>query len=245
MTNCWPVVRFVGWWEKNCGVEIVGECGDGESAVHAIRQKKPDLVFLDVQMPEMDGFQVLREIGADAIPVTIFVTAHDRYALRAFDANAIDYLLKPFGKDRFERALTRAQQQIDGRLDRNELRKAISRLEQLAAATTYPDRLAVPKNGRITFIAMKDIDWIEADGNYVRLHLGQREHELREILTELEKKLSPSSFLRIHRSTIVNIHRIKEIQPWFHGYHRVLLENGTELRMSRYQREIARKLGWA
>jgi two-component system, LytTR family, response regulator len=230
---------------KNSGVDIVGECEDGESAVRAIREKKPDLVFLDVQMPEMDGFHVLSEIGADAMPVTIFVTAHDRYALRAFDANAIDYLLKPFGKDRFERALARAKQQIDGKVDRNELRKAISRLEQLAAATEHPDRLAVPRNGRITFVATKDIDWIEAEGNYVRLHVGDREHELRETLTELEKKLSSSSFFRIHRSIIVNIHSIREIQPWFHGYHRVLLANGTELRMSRYQREIARKLGLA
>jgi len=234
------VRRFLG---KNSGVDIVGEYGDGEAAVRAIREKKPDLVFLDVQMPEMDGFQVLSQIGVDAMPVTIFVTAHDRYALQAFDANAIDYLLKPFGHDRFTRALTRAKQQIEGKLDRNELRKAISSLEQFTAATKPPDRLAIPKNGRITFIATEDIDWIEAEGNYVRLHVGDREHGLRESLGELEKKLSSSSFLRIHRSTIVNIHRIKEIQPWFHGYHRVLLENGTELRMSRYQREIARQLG--
>jgi two-component system, LytTR family, response regulator len=229
---------------KNSGVDIVGECEDGESGAQAIREKKPDLVFLDVQMPEMDGFDVLSEIGADAMPVTIFVTAHDRYALRAFDANAIDYLLKPFGKDRFERALARAKQQIDGKLDRDELGKVISSLQRLAAAIRL-DRLAIPRNGRITFVDTKDIDWIEAQGNYVRLHVGDREHELRETLTELEKKLSSSSFFRIHRSIIVNIHSIREIQPWFHGYHRVLLENGTELRMSRYQREIARKLGLA
>lgn len=228
---------------KNSGVDIVGECEDGQSAAQVIRELKPDLVFLDVQMPEMDGFHVLSEIGADAMPVTIFVTAHDRYALRAFDANAIDYLLKPLGKDRLERALAKAKQQIDGKVDRNELRKAISTLEHIAAATKHPDRLAIPKNGRITFVAIEDIDWIEGEGNYVRLHVGNREHSLREALTELEKKLSSSDFLRIHRSTIVNIHHIKEIQPWFHGYHRVLLENGTELRMSRYQREIARKLG--
>ena len=228
---------------NNSGVDIVGECQDGESAAQAIRERKPDLVFLDVQMPEMDGFRVLSEIGADAMPVTIFVTAHDRYALRAFDANAIDYLLKPLGKDRFERALARAKQQIHGKVDRNELRKAISTLEHMAAAAKHPDRLAIPKNGRITFVATEDIDWVEGEGNYVRLHVGDREHELRETLTELEKKLSSSDFFRIHRSTIVNIHHIKEIQPWFHGYHRVLLENGKELRMSRYQREIARKLG--
>jgi two-component system LytT family response regulator len=232
--------RFLG---KHVGVEIIGECGDGESAVRAIRERKPDLVFLDVQMPEMDGFQVLSEVGANEMPVTIFVTAYDRYALRAFDANATDYLLKPIGKERFERALTRANHRIAGRFNCDEVHRIISSLERLAAARIYPDRLSIPKNGRVLFVATKDIDWIEAEGNYVRLHVGNRDFEFRETLTALEEKLNPSEFLRIHRSTIVNIHRIKEIQAWFHGHHRVLLENGTELRMSRYQREIARKLG--
>jgi two-component system, LytTR family, response regulator len=200
-------------------------------------------VFLDIQMPEMDGFQVLSKIGADQMPVTIFITAYDRFALRAFDANAIDYLLKPVGKARFERALARAKQRMAGKIDRDEVQRIISSLEQLTAAKQYLDRLAIPKNGRIMFVATNDIDWIEAEGNYVRLHVGNREHEVRETLTELGEKLDPTEFLRIHRSTIVNIERIKEIQAWFHGHHRVLLENGTELRMSRYQHEIARKLG--
>jgi two-component system LytT family response regulator len=234
--------RFLG---KHVGVDVIGECGDGESAVRAIRERKPDLVFLDVQMPELDGFQVLREVGANQMPVTIFVTAYERYALRAFDANAIDYLLKPVGKERFERALTRAKQRIAGELKYDELHRIVSSLERLAAPQTYPDRLAIPKQGRVLFVATKDIDWIEAEGNYVRLHEGNREHEFRETLTGLEEKLNPAEFLRIHRSTIVNVQRIKEIQAWFHGHHRVLLENGTELRMSRYQHEIARKLGLA
>ena len=190
--------RFVG---KNTGVEIVGECGDGESAVQAIQDSKPDLVFLDIQMPEMDGFQVLSKIGADQMPVTIFVTAYDRFALRAFDVNAIDYLLKPVGKPRFERALARAKQRIAGKID-CEVQRVISTLEQLAAAKKYPDRLGIPKNGRIMFVATNDIDWIEAEGNYVRLHVGNREHEFRETLTELGEKLNPAEFLRIHRSTI-------------------------------------------
>lgn len=228
---------------KHVGVDVIGECGDGESAVKEIRERKPDLVFLDVQMPEMDGFQVLSEIGADEMLVTIFVTAYDRYALRAFDANAIDYLLKPVGKERFERALSRAEQRIGGKLNQNDVHRILSSLERLAALQTHSDRLAIPKNGRVQFVATKDIDWIEAEGNYVRLHVGNREHELRETLAGLEDKLKPSEFLRIHRSTIVNIQRIKEIQAWFHGHHRVLLEDGTELRLSRYQREIARKLG--
>jgi two-component system, LytTR family, response regulator len=228
---------------KNAGFDIVGECGDGESAVRAIRERKPDLVFLDVQMPEMDGFQVLSAIGAHEMPVTIFVTAYDRYALHAFDANAIDYLLKPISKERFERALTRAQHRIAGQFNCHEVHRIISRLKRRTLARPYLDRLSIPKNGRVLFVATKDIDWVEAEGNYVRLHIGNRDYEFRETLAALEEKLSPSEFLRIHRSTIVNIHRIKEIQAWFHGHHRVLLENGTELRMSRYQREIARKLG--
>jgi two-component system LytT family response regulator len=232
--------RFLG---KHVGVDVIGECGDGESAVRAIRERKPDLVFLDIQMPEMDGFQVLSELGANEMPITIFVTAYDRYALRAFDANAIDYLLKPVRKERFERALTRAKRRIAGELKPDEVQRILSGLERLVAAQTYQDRLAIPKNGRVSFVATKEIDWIEAEGNYVRLHVGDRDYEFRETLAAVEERLNPSEFLRIHRSTIVNIYRIKEIQAWFHGHHRVLLENGTELRMSRYQREIARKLG--
>jgi len=232
--------RFLG---KHAGVDVIGECGDGESAVGALREGKTDLVFLDVQMPAMDGFQVLTEVGANHMPVTIFVTAYDRYALRAFDANAIDYLLKPVGKDRFDRALTRAKRRIAGELKHDEVQRIISSLERLNAVHNYPERLAIPKNGRVQFVATKDIDWIEAEGNYARLHVGNQEHEFRETLANLEEKLNPAEFLRIHRSTIVNIQRIKEIQAWFHGHHRVLLENGAELRMSRYQREIARKLG--
>ena len=197
--------RFLG---KNADVEIVGECGDGETAIHAIHDLRPDLVFLDVQMPEMDGFQVLSKVGAAEMPVTIFVTAHDRFALRAFDVNAIDYLLKPFGSERFERALARAKQRIAGKVDRDEVRRILAGLEQLAAAQKFTDRLSIPKNGRILFIPTKDIDWIEAEGNYVRLHVGSREHEIRESLSVLESKLSSDDFLRIHRSTIVNSHRI-------------------------------------
>jgi two-component system LytT family response regulator len=234
--------RFLG---RDAGVEVVGECGDGESAVQAIRERKPDLVFLDIQMPEMDGFQVLHQIGANDMPVTIFVTAYDRYALRAFDANAIDYLLKPVGRERFERALARAKQRIAGEPKHDQVQQIIASLERLATAQNYPDRLAIPKNGRVQFVATKDIDWIEAEGNYLHLHVGNREHELRETLAALEEKLNPAEFLRIHRSTIVNVQRIKEIHAWFHGHHRVLLQDGTELRMSRYQREVAKKLGLA
>ena len=231
------VRRFL---KAHADVELIGEYGDGESAVAAILTKLPDLVFLDVQMPEMDGFEVLRRIGADRMPVTIFVTAYDRYALRAFDENAVDYLLKPFGKERFERALIRARERIAGNLNCDEVRRVVASLEQIQRGA---ERIAITENGRIHFVKARDIDWIGAEGNYACLHVGIREYELRETLTSLERRLNPLDFLRIHRSTIVNVHRIKEIQRWFRGHHLVLLENGEELRMSRYQPEIDRRLG--
>jgi two-component system LytT family response regulator len=231
--------------KAHADVELIGECGDGESAVAAILAKQPDLVFLDVQMPEMDGFEVVRKIGADRMPVTIFVTAYDRYALRAFDENAVDYLLKPFGKERFARALIRARERIAGNLNCDELRRVIASLEQTQTHQKTVERLAITENGRVFFVKARDIDWIEAEGNYACLHIGTREYELRETLTSLGRRLNPLDFLRIHRSTIVNVHRIKEIQRWFRGHHLILLENGKELRMSRYQPEAAKRLGLA
>jgi two-component system, LytTR family, response regulator len=224
-------------------VELIGECGDGQSAVAAILTEQPDLIFLDVQMPEMDGFAIVKAIGTDRMPVTIFVTAYDRYALRAFDANAVDYLLKPFGKERFERALSRARERISGNLNCDELRHVVASLERIQTQQRDAERVAITENGRVHFVKARDIDWIGAEGNYARLHVGIREYELRETLTSLERRLNPIDFLRIHRSTIVNVHRIKEIQRWFRGHHLVLLENGQQLRMSRYQLEIARRLG--
>jgi two-component system, LytTR family, response regulator len=224
-------------------VEIVAECGDGESAVQKIWEAKLDLVFLDIQMPELDGFQVMTAVGAERMPVTVFVTAYDRFALRAFDADAIDYLLKPVSKERFERAFVRAQQRIAGKLANDDVSRLLTSLKRLETTPTYLERLAIPQDGRIRFILTSTIDWIEAEGNYVRIHIGKHAHEFRETLTELEQKLCPDNFLRIHRSTIVNADRIREIQPWFHGHHRVLLVDGTELRMSRYQRDVARRLG--
>jgi two-component system, LytTR family, response regulator len=236
------VRRFL---QDSTEVVIIAECGDGESAVAAILAKKPDLVFLDVQMPEMNGFEVVRTVGVDRMPATIFVTAYDRYALRAFDANALDYLLKPFGRERFDRALVRAKKRIAENSNQDEARRILAALEQGQISRGYGERLPIAENGRILFVNTKDIDWIEAEGNYARLHVGSGGHELRETLTNLERKLNSRDFLRIHRSAIVNVHRIKEIRPWFRGYHVVVLENGKELRMSRYQREVAERLGLA
>lgn len=234
------ILRFLGGQPD---VEVVTECGDGGSAVSSILAKRPDLVFLDVQMPEMDGFEVLRKIGPTFMPVTIFVTAYDRYALRAFEVNALDYLLKPFGCERFELALARARQRIAEKSNRNSTQRLMAMLEDLSKQNESIDRLPVTEHGRIRFVATRDIDWIEAKGNYVRVHTGAHTYEIRETLTGLEQKLSRRDFQRIHRSCLVNVHRIKEVHPWFHGYHLVVLANGEKLRMSRYQTITAQRLG--
>jgi two-component system, LytTR family, response regulator len=225
----------------DASVLVIGEFGDGESAVAAIRQMQPDLVFLDVQMPEMDGFRVVESIGAEQMPATIFVTAFDQYAIRAFDANAVDYLLKPFAVDRLARAVLRAQERHQGRHDKQTAKQLFSLLGS-RYASDYAQRLAVAIGGKIVFVAVADIDWIEADGNYARLHAGRRVYDVRETLQALVDKLDPREFLRIHRSTIVNVLRVREVRPWFQGSHVVVLQNGEELRMSRYQRDAVNRL---
>lgn len=226
-------------------MQVIGECGDGQSAVSAILGKKPDLIFLDAQMPEMNGFEVVNRIGVEQMPATIFVTAYDRYALRAFDANALDYLLKPFGKGRFDRALARARERVAGSLDREATQRILQVMESVAGHGNGAGCLPVSENGRIVFVKMREIRWIEAAGNYARLHLATRTHDVRETLTSLEGKLNPKDFLRIHRSAIVNVQFVKEVHPWFGGYHLVMLENGQKLRVSRYQHEVAERLGLA
>ena len=222
-------------------VSVIGQCSDGEMAVGAIRQMKPDLVFLDVQMPEMDGFEVLEAIGVEGMPVTVFVTAFDKYALQAFDANAVDYLLKPFSPDRLSRALARVRERFLGRQDKEAARRLFSLLDS-RLQTDYARRLTVATGGRILFVPVADIDWVEAEGNYARLHVARHVYDVRETLQALTEKLDPREFIRIHRSTIVNVRRIREVQPWFQGSHLVLLHSGEELRMSRYQREAVERL---
>ena len=236
--------RCVGRFLKNDPeVMVVAECGDGETAVNSIRAGKPDLVFLDIEMPEMDGFEVVRQVSPERMPATIFVTAYDRYALRAFDINATDYLLKPVERGRFERALVRAKERIAARLPHEVNQRVMAALEQVKRQDEYLERLPVAENGRILLVKTIEIDWVEAEGNYARLHVGPRTYEIRETLTTLDQRLNPRDFLRIHRSTIVNVHRIREIQPWFHGYHLVVLESGQRFRMSRYQHAVAERLG--
>lgn len=209
-------------------VDLIGECASGADAIVAIRRMKPDLVFLDVQMPECDGFDVLVLLGLDVPAALVFVTAYDHYALRAFEAGALDYLLKPFDNDRFNRALARAKQ----------------RVLQWRREEKKPDRLAVKSAGQVWFLKPTDIDWIEAADYYACLHVGNRSHLLRRSLAELEQQMDPSRFCRIHRSAIVNLDRVRGVGINQDGEYDVLLENGGRLRLSRrYRKLLQRRLG--
>lgn len=221
-------------------IVVAAECADGVSAVNAIERERPDLVFLDIQMPELDGFGVLRRIDLRELPSIVFVTAYDRYALRAFDVHAIDYLLKPFTRERFRRALGRARQQIGRRED-----PGLSALaEALRNPPRYLNRVAVRTASRIVLVDLADIDWIEAADNYVRLHSRRREYLLRETLASLEQQLDPQRFARIHRSAIVQIDRIAELHPAKHGDMDVVLKTGEILTLSRTWRDaVAKWLG--
>jgi two-component system, LytTR family, response regulator len=223
-------------------VEVVGECGDGEQAVAAVRSLEPDLLFLDIQMPGLDGFGVLEQIAADRAPVVVFVTAYDEFALRAFDAHALDYLLKPFDVERFQRTLQRARQQIR-RHRRPELdSRLLALLEELRGRPSHLERVAVRRGGRIVFLRTEEVDWIEAAGNYVRLHVGKESYLLRETMSGLESKLDPERFLRIHRSVIVQIDRIREMEPLFQGEYSLLLRGGTRVTSSRGYRDRLQEL---
>jgi two-component system LytT family response regulator len=219
-------------------LEVVGECSDGRQAAQAIREKSPDLLFLDIQMPEMDGFEVLAEAGDAPVKAVIFVTAYDHYAIKAFEVNALDYLLKPFDRHRFQTALGRARERL--RAEKNLLPEQLAAaLRELEAGRRHPERILVRSLGRIHFVKVGEISWVEAAGNYVKLHVGSDVHLLRETMQALEARLDPERFLRIHRSTMVNIDRIKELQPLFHGDYVVILKDGTQLTMSRGYREHA------
>lgn len=213
--------------------EVVGESRDGREAIRAIEKLKPDLVFLDVQMPELDGFEVLARIAPAKMPVIIFVTAYDRFALKAFEAQALDYLLKPFDDERFAQTLQRARTY----LNRNETDTVDERLakllEGLPSGGTFLTRVAVKTAGRVVFVKAEEIDWIEAAGNYVNLHVGKESYLLRGRIRELEKRFDPEKFFRIHRSTIVNLDRVKELQPMFKGESIVVLKDGQKLPASR------------
>lgn len=225
-------------------IEVIGTCASGIEAVDTIRRESPDLVFLDVQMPELDGFGVIAALKGEKLPAIIFVTAHDKFALKAFEVHALDYLLKPFDRERFQNALHRA-------VDHLKQRQTVLLDERLSAllADLKPeakplDRLAIKSEGRVVLVKTAEIDWIEAADNYVNLHVGNESHLLRETMSALEQRLPEDTFLRISRSTIVNVERIRELQPLFHGEYVVILRNNTRLTLSRgYREKLNRLLG--
>lgn len=239
-------------------IEVIAECRNGKEAVAAIREQSPDVVFLDIQMPEMDGFQVVEEIGVERMPVTLFVTAYDKHALRAFEAHALDYLLKPFDYDRFETALQRAKtfvrQQRLGEISESLLAvlqdvklkpgesEAGNRKPDKNTQKEPIDRVVIRASGRIYFLKTEEIDWIEAAGDYLSLHSGSRSHLIRETMSNFHAKLDSRKFLRIHRSTIVNVERIKDIQPLFKGEYVITLTGGKRLKSSRGYRHQLQSL---
>ncbi len=232
-------------------IEVIGECGNGREAAEAILREVPDLVFLDIQMPRLDGFGVIEAVGVKRMPHVIFVTAYDEHALRAFEVSALDYLLKPIDGERFLEALERVRSRIRG----ENLEAIGERLSEMMAALKderkYLERLSIKSarsgqsaqsSGRIIFLDVDEIDWIEAADNYVQVHAGRESHLLHATMNSLENRLDPDKFLRIHRSTIVNIGRIKELHPMFHGDYQVILKDGTELTSGRSYRENLQKL---
>ncbi|MCI0618475.1 LytTR family DNA-binding domain-containing protein [bacterium] len=225
-------------------IEIVGICNDGEEALDAIHQFHPDLIFLDVQMPGMDGFEVLSSLNPESMPHVIFVTAFDRYAIKAFEVHALDYLLKPFDRKRFEQAVERSKAQIHQSQQRSSSSELVALLKEMKSQSQHLERLVVKSQGRVFFLKTDEIDWIEAQGKHVSIHIGKETHLVREAMNNLETELDPKKFARIHKSTIVNIDRIKQLQPLVHGDFRVILRDSTVLTISRrYRQKIDELLG--
>ena len=238
--------RLSGLLSQEPDIEVVGQARDGEEAVTAIHDDSPDLVFLDVQMPQMNGFDVIEAVGSDKMPLVIFVTAYDQHALKAFQVRALDYLLKPFDRERFKDALGRARKQLERDENGDLGRRLLALVKDLRRDQPKSDRLVVKSGGRLFFLRTDEIDWVEAAGNYVRLHVGPGSHLLRETMNAIEGRLDPEKFFRIHRSRIVNMERIQELQPWLNGEYAVLLRTGTRLTLSRgYREKLQDRLGRA
>ena len=215
-------------------IEIIGECSSGTAAIGQIRISNPDLLFLDVQMPECDGFDVLEMLGKDQPPAIVFVTAYDHYALRAFEAGALDYLLKPFDNARFELALNRAKQKI----------RASSRNQPADSRTKRLERVVIKSPGAVSFVKVSEIDWIEAADYYACLHVGAKSHLVRRSMADLEEDLDPKLFCRVHRSSIVNLERIRGLKLGEDGEYEVLLDNGLGVRLSRrYRKQLQERMG--
>jgi two-component system LytT family response regulator len=214
-------------------LDLIGECADGRDAIGLIRQKRPDLVFLDVQMPELDGFEVIRNIGVEAMPPVIFVTAHDEHALAAFESQAIDYLLKPFSETRFAQSVQRARRYLQSPEQSSFQRQLIDLLAQVPIKSQSSERAAIKIDGRLLLLRINEIDWVEAMGDYVKLHVGRETHTVRGRISSWEKRLPISQFQRTHRSCIVNLDRIRECVPTFGGDYVVVLKSGERLKANR------------
>lgn len=223
-------------------ITVVGECANGDETLSAAREFAPDLIFLDVQMPGVDGLAVSEALADKESPLFIFVTAYEQYAVRAFDVQAVDYLLKPFDRARFTQALRRAKDRLREK-DRDDVnRRILGMLSEIRDKSPYLDRLVIKNNDRVFVLKTEEIDWIEAEGNYVRIHFGKQSSLMRETLTRLAAQLDPRKFPRIHRSRLVNIDRIQELQPWSHRDWRIILRGGAELRLSRNYRDQLHQL---
>lgn len=234
--------RIVQLLEKEADVEIIVECGDGLTAISAINEHQPDLIFLDIQMPEVSGFDVLRRSETVKPPVVIFVTAYDRFTIQAFDFSAVDYLLKPFGEERFRRAVSRARQSLQTKAGNFSDTSLARLLDHLEAGRGFLARLIVNHKNSLIIVPISDIDWIEAYGNYLKIHCGAKTYLWRGTMTDLASRTDPSVFLRIHRSTLVNINSIEELQPTLGGQYTVTMRGGAKLTLSRnYRKSVLEK----
>jgi len=229
--------------QQESDLEIVGVAANGREAIEAIDALAPELVFLDVQMPEMDGFEVAARVDRSRRPIIIFVTAHDEFALKAFEAHALDYLVKPCQPERLKLALQRARHQLQSNQTGEIQQKLDELLRDLKSNSRYPERLTIKSNGRILFLRVAEIDLVEAADNYVKLHVGNETHLFRETMAALEEKLSPERFVRISRSVIVNVESVKELHPLFHGEYSVTLRSGARVTLTRGYREQLRQFG--
>jgi two-component system LytT family response regulator len=228
--------RLTALLEQQPDIDVVATCASGAEVVSAIHAYRPDLVFLDMQMPELDGFGVIDAVGAERMPPVVFVTAYDAFALRAFEVHALDYLLKPFGRERFEQTLERARRHLEHQRAGDLASRLLALVDEVRPARRRPERLMIRTGARVVFVDVHQIDWVEAEGNYVRLHTGDDSHLMRETMQSIERRLGPE-FVRIHRSRIVNLARVRELRLVASGEYEAVLNSGVKLGVGRIYRD--------